>query len=403
MFTGIPAEALMGSKAPATTLILALLLFPSGAAGLDGVRPEVRAVGPDSPDLVLEARVWLDRGADPVLHRGDEVRIYFRSSHDAYAAIFHVDTNGLIRLLFPSTPGDTEGIRGGRDYRLLLPADSKWRVAEDPGVGYFFMLTSTEPFDFSRLRYSPLTGGWDLSPVTSRVYSDPYEAMDQFTELLLPEWQHLPFALDFATYHVGQAYSYPRFLCYDCHTAQPFRSWNPYHYTCTNFRVVIYNDPYYYPATRYRGTRVVYARPPVGGAPQFAFKERADGEGGTPLVRTRTAVGATLPPELIRGTPTIGTPVESARSTDPGRFGESLPSVIRGRALPTPTSVLNRGSSADTDSAGAGGDTVGRPVLERRAIPPTSSPPIPPTSGPPTPPTPPVSTVPPVRRPPGGG
>ncbi len=363
-------------RTPAALVCLSIFLVALPLAGelRDGVpaKPRPAISGPEAapPDLILEARVWLDRGADPVLHRGDEVRVYFRSSHDAYTALFHIDTNGLVRLLFPATPGDTDWVRAERDYRLIMPGGPTWRVAEDPGVGYFFMLTSTDPFDFSRFRYSPLTGGWDLSGVTSRVYSDPYEAMDAFTEVLLPDWEEVPFALDFTAYHVGQAYSFPRFLCYDCHTAQPFRSWNPYHYTCTSFRVVIYNDPYFYPSTRYRGTRVVYARPPVGGAPQFEFKERAEGERGTPLVRTRAAMGATLPPELIRGSSVMGAWGETMRGDEPGRSGETLPEVLRSRVLPAPTSVLGRGAGGTVGGRPADSGGVVRPVLERRTPPP---------------------------------
>ncbi len=54
----------------------------------------------------------------------------------------------------------------------------------------------------------------------------------------------------------------------------------------TTFRVVIYSDPYYYPATRYRGTRVVYVQPRRGVA-HFGFKERAAGEAATPQVVVR--------------------------------------------------------------------------------------------------------------------
>jgi hypothetical protein len=95
------------------------------------------------------------------------------------------------------------------------------------------------------------------------------------------------YALDFATYHVGRHYDYPRFLCYDCHGYRPYYSWNPYLYTCSSFRIVIFDDPYYYPTYRYLGRRVVYTRPPAVRQPRFVFKERVTGEAGTPLVQSR--------------------------------------------------------------------------------------------------------------------
>ncbi|HEM46260.1 MAG TPA: DUF4384 domain-containing protein, partial [Alphaproteobacteria bacterium] len=71
----------------------------------------------------LEARVWLDRGAEPVVEPGDEVRVYYRTSHDAFAAIFRIDTDGRISLVYPQHPDMDPWVVGGRDYRLLF-ADS---------------------------------------------------------------------------------------------------------------------------------------------------------------------------------------------------------------------------------------------------------------------------------------
>ena len=68
--------------------------------------------------------------------------------------------------------------------------------------------------------------------------------------------------------------------------------WNPYGYWCTDFRVVIHDDPYYYPVYRYRGDRVVYTRPLAPRSPMFEFKARAVGEPATPLIRTRQGSGS---------------------------------------------------------------------------------------------------------------
>lgn len=374
------------------------ILLPLALAWIPLGHGTAVAVAPGPPaERELQARIWMDRGPDPVLDRGDRVRVYFRSSRDAYTALFHIDTSGTVRLLFPGAPGEAEWIRGGQDYRLLFPASTAWVVNEDPGVGYFFLLTSLEPLDYSRFAYSPLTGGWDLSRVGSRVYRDPYVAMDEFVEVLLPEWEYAEFSLDYASYNVGQSYSYPRFLCYDCHTYQRFQSWNPYHRACSTFRVVIYNDPYYYPSTRYRGTRVVHTRPALSRLPQFTFKERASGEPGTPLVRAGpgSREGGTLPSELTRGD-RIGEAMPRAGGERPvlrpgvqdrePPIGEPLPTVIRDR-------TGSRGQVMDADPRGTtmqgprpGSDvrpergeptvrppvsTDRRPVLERR-VPPRS-------------------------------
>jgi hypothetical protein len=378
---GVPsaADPSLRASLSSLSLLLPLLLLILVPASLRAAieKPEVEGVAS------TEARIWFDRGVDPVLQRGDRVRVYFRASRDAYTAVFHIDTNGVVRLLFPSAPGDPQWVRGGQDYRLLLPGTSTWSVDEDPGMGYFFLLVSPEPLDYSALGYSALTGGWDLSRVSARVYGDPYLAMDDFVEALLPDWEYADFALDYTSYHVGQSYSYPRFLCYDCHTYQSYRSWNPYHQACTSFRVVIYNDPYYYPSTRYRGTRVVHSRPPLSRQPQFAFKERAAGEPGTPLVQARDGSagggGGALPRELTRqnltreGTgPDRGTRVPLRSEVRETLEGNRLPDVIRGR-----TGITGQGDDAARPAprvqpGAEPGDrptTRTRPTLERRPPP----------------------------------
>lgn len=364
------------SVLPLVAPFLLLLILPGS---LRGVTVQMEAEGA----AAMDARIWLDRGVDPVLQRGDRVRVYFRASRDAHAAVFRIDTNGVARLLFPSAPGDPQWVRGGQDYRLLLPGTSTWAVDEDPGMGYFFILVSPEPLDYSALGYSALTGGWDLSRVSARVYGDPYLAMDDFVEALLPDWEYADFALDYTSYHVGQSYSYPRFLCYDCHTYQSYRNWNPYHQACTSFRVVIYNDPYYYPSTRYRGNRVVHSRPPLSRQPQFAFKERAAGEPGTPLVQawdgTPGGGGGPLPRELTRqnltgeGTgPDRGTRVPLRSGVRENLEGNRLPDVIRGRTGITGREERGRPSAAPGRPGATTGDrptTRTRPTLERRPPP----------------------------------
>ena len=165
----------------------------------------------------VEARVWLGRGEEPLLQRGDQVRVYYHATQDAYVTIFHIDTDGTTRLAFPQSPDEGHYVRGGRDYRLLFPRSPYWYVEDQPGMGYYFIVASPERFDFSSFRFSYYDRGWDLSLVGRQAYRDPYVAMDDYVAALLPRWQDVPYALDFASYDVGERHEYPRFLCYNCH------------------------------------------------------------------------------------------------------------------------------------------------------------------------------------------
>lgn len=365
-----------------------------GVTAWSGIVPTT-AAAQDYEVYPLEARVWLDRGDEPVLQRGERARIYYSVSESAFVAIFHVDTNGAVRMVFPSSPQENHFARGGRDYRVLFPGSSYWYVNDDPGMGYFFIVASPEPFDFRDFGYSHLAGGWDLSNVGPQLYGDPYLAMDDYVATLIPDWEYVGYGLDFTSYHVDRHYEYPRFLCYDCHGFQPYYSWNPYAYSCTSFRVVIYNDPYYYPATRYRGTRVVYVQPRRGVA-HFGFKDRGAGEAGTPQIVVRNTPPVTQPgvegSGNRRAVPRTGAPSAfspgSTGGTPPAVAGQPRPGVEGGAnrrpsATETGASALSRPPSGAqpstsrpsaatptttrTDPRGVpGSGATQRPVLERR-------------------------------------
>ncbi|MBT8396606.1 MAG: DUF4384 domain-containing protein [Gemmatimonadetes bacterium] len=316
----------------------------------------------------LEARVWLDRGAEPVLQRGERARIYYRVSESAFVSIFHIDTNGTARMIFPSSPQENHHARGGRDYRVLFPGSTYWYVNDDPGVGYFFIVASPEPFDFRDLGYSHYAGGWDLSRVGRQVYGDPYLAMDDYVASLVPDWEYVAYGLDFTSYHVERHHEYPRFLCYDCHGFQPYYSWNPYAYSCSSFRVVIYSDPYYYPSTRYRGTRVVYVQPRRG-VPRFGFKERAIGDPGTPNVIVRNTPPVTQPgvegTQNRRAVPRTGAPSAftpgSRSGNSSGVTNQRRPGVEAGSSRRTGSTGSQPGTSRSTVTRG-GTSTGSRPT-----------------------------------------
>jgi hypothetical protein len=310
-----------------------------------------------------EPRIWLDRGADPVLEAGDRVRISYRTDVDAYVAVLQIDTDGTTRMLYPRSPTENHYARANRDYRLLFPRSAYWNVDDRPGVGYFFVVTSRTPFDFSDFGYSHYDGGWDLSAVGSTVYEDPYIAMDDYVARLVPDWEEADYGLAVISYDVGGPHEYPRFLCYQCHGFRPYRSWDPYRYSCLDFRVVVYDDPSFYPSSRYPGNRVVLEGPRNPSRPRFEFKERAPGDPGTPIRGVREGTGDSPSQRPDRRGPDQGA----------GRGRVAAPTVA-----PRPTRIRAPDLSDSDDSPGPGvgrgkvisppaGDEVPRrPTLERR-------------------------------------
>lgn len=305
----------------------------------------------------LEARVWLDRGEEPVLRRGEDVRVYYRTSEDAFAAIFRIDTDGRVHLLYPQHPDAIDVVRGRRDYRLLFPHAPAWRVTEDPGVGYYFIVASPEPLDFTSLPYDPRYG-WDLSTVGDVVYTDPYVAIDDYVARVVPGWEQVPYALDFFTYSVGETYSYPRFLCYDCHTYQRYSTWNPYDYTCSTFRVVIWDDPYFYPRYRYSGVNVVVAMRPVRASlPRYEVTRRALGDPVRPVIR----------PRILTASPTAEYK-ESPRAVAAGGISATSTAPLRSAALAAaPSAARVQPQERPRTAPQEAPDTArARPTLQRR-------------------------------------
>ncbi len=248
------------------------LLFATLALGLGGLHAE--GTGPR-----LHARyapyvqVWLNN--DGYYHRGDRVRVSFETDEDAYVTIFRVDTDGRVRVLFPHNPWHDNYVRGRRRYDVIEPYGNHGKrsfvVDEYPGQGYVFAIASLDPFDYSAFTRRD---HWDHRAIAydGRVTGDPYVAFDDIVDRILP-YGYEDYTYDISPYYVERRYAYPRFLCYDCHAYVGYTHWNPYRYSCVQFRLVIYDDPYYYPARIYAGTRVVYKRP-VRYEPRYVFKDR---------------------------------------------------------------------------------------------------------------------------------
>ena len=246
-----------------------------------GATPEVIGSTVYRPRIEL----WTNHG-EAVYNRGQYVRVYFRVDRDAYVTIFRVDTDGRIRVLFPYDPWEDNFARGGRDFEI----DSRgrragYRIDDYPGVGYIFGVASAEPF-----AYDPFVTSdhWDYRVIAhGRMRGDPYVALTELaSQIVPPEYQDWDY--DLVPYHVERHYDYPRFLCYDCHSYVSWAYWNPYRYSCTSFRIVVYNDPWYYPYRYYRGTRVVFARP-YRPEPRYIFKTRSAGEVFVTQARKRPA------------------------------------------------------------------------------------------------------------------
>ncbi len=237
--------------------LLHLLIAPAAASRL--------AVSLYRPHV----EVWTDH--DDVYHSGDGVRIHFRTEQDAYVTVLRVDTDGRVRVLFPREPWEDNFAAGAREYDVQgYRSRYGFYVDDYPGVGYLFAVAAADPFVYDALESGD---HWDYHVIADgRVRGDPYVALTDVAQRIVPagynDWDY-----DIVPYDVQQRYDYPRFLCYDCHTYVSYPYWDPYAYSCIRFRIVVFDDPYYYPYRYYGGTRVAFTRP-FRPEPRFIFKDR---------------------------------------------------------------------------------------------------------------------------------
>jgi hypothetical protein len=252
------------------SLVLSVLVAPLAGAPRTTPAPAdpddliaqwVRASSDDRPRV----NVWVNN--EDAYQRGDNARVYFKSDRDAYVTILRIDTDGRVRVLFPIDPWEDNWARAGRTFEVLgRDEDEAFRVDDYPGVGYIFAIASTDEFNYDDVVRNE---HWDYRNISDgRVRGDPYVAVSDIAETIAREGNY---DYDVSEYYVEKHYDYPRFVCYDCHTYASYRYWDPYGSYCSRFRIVIYNDWYYYPYRRYGG--VYYGGRPYRPGPRYVFKD----------------------------------------------------------------------------------------------------------------------------------
>ena len=265
-----------------TLVALGLVSVTELAGGsATGRAPEVRHLRP-----IPSVQIWTNRD---VYQRGDRAHAWFQTDYDAYVTVFQINTDGHIRVLYPHKPWYNNFVPGGRRFEVWDPhtdhTSYAFRVDDYPGQGYLLAVASTHPFEYSALVWEDR---WDYRAIAydGRIAGDPYAALMDVIDHIVPYSEHADYTYDVYSYHVDRQYDYPRFLCYDCHGYKPYYQWDPYRHSCARFRVVIYDNHYYYPTRQYRSTRVVYVKPRRIEA-RYVFKERTKSDSYVTRVRER--------------------------------------------------------------------------------------------------------------------
>jgi hypothetical protein len=260
--------------------------------------------------------VWTDQ--DDPYRRGQGARVYLGAERPAHVTVMRVDTDGRLTVLFPREPWGDTYVRQAREFEVTGGRGGRSFIVDDyPGVGYLFAIGSAHPFDFDDIARGDY---WDYRLIEGgRIRGDPYVVLTDLAARVAPGGDY---DYDISPYYVEKRYDYPRFACYDCHAYAKYDEWDPYRQACARFRVVIYDDPRFYPYRSGRGRNIVMSRPARPG-PRYVFRD-AD-----PRIEYVTRVQGGAAAERRRGE-------EAGRtSQDIGGRG-SVPAPSMSSARPTP-------------------------------------------------------------------
>jgi len=214
--------------------------------------------------------VWSDR--DEPYRRGSAARVYLSVDAPAYVSVYRVDTDGRIRVLFPREPWGDNYVHDLQTLEVTQGRGNQAFIVDDyPGIGYLFAVASPDPLDFTEITRGDY---WDYRVIDDgRIQGDPYVALTNLAARIAPVGDY---DYDVVPYYVERHYDYPRFVCYDCHAYAGYSDWDPYRSSCTRFRVVIRDDPRYYPY-RYGGGRNVVPDRSLHPGPRYVFRDAEPG------------------------------------------------------------------------------------------------------------------------------
>jgi hypothetical protein len=218
----------------------------------DDYRDQPGAVSEDPHHTgAVDVDLWTDKGNDAVYQPGDNMSLSVRSSDDGYLMVYEIDTEGYVRLLWPTL--GSRGFIEGRQTLEFPSAQSNLELVVEPetGQGFLVAVVSNKPFrdmpwylrpydmQAEELGYEGEINEDDGVTREGKIVGDPYVAIERIRRAVLQDPDDEDsFGTAYASYYVHEQVKYPRYLCNDCHRPDRWAWWDgfdPYYATCTAF------------------------------------------------------------------------------------------------------------------------------------------------------------------------
>lgn len=252
-----------------TALLLSLL-----AAGTPATGP-APAAHADDPAI----QIWISN--DRRFLPGDRGKVQVRTREDGYLAVFHVEPDGTLRVLFPLDPGDDNFVRGGRKYEIRGRGGREaFTVDDHRGRGTVYAAVSHDPFRFDQF---VLGDHWDYrSLAPQRLSADPEQELNELVRRMVDNsfdydilsydvLERVVYASNYDSdyysdfYYDGCGYSYygcgrpyygsPYSVSIGLFFGRPYHRrfyYDPFYATYDPFYDPFFYDPYYYRPYVYR-------------------------------------------------------------------------------------------------------------------------------------------------------
>jgi len=149
----------------------------------------------------LDINIWVDN-EDGVYYAGENIRIFFQTSRDAYVAIYGIDTRGQVNLLYPADARDNGFVYGGEVYAIPDDRDDyDLNVTGPEGIEYVQAVASLSELS--------IPDWYNEAPIRTGAYDDPEEFMDFVNDrYFTSRWDDRGRAYDRLTIYVKEPHYY---------------------------------------------------------------------------------------------------------------------------------------------------------------------------------------------------
>lgn len=252
-----------------TTLVLMLGLVAPGSVSAQSTsqQADTRLTSDfDYNSQTLRVGVWMqDKDNQDILQKGEKFTVGFQANQDAYAVVYHIETDGTVSVLWPRSRYDDGFVFGTHEYLLPVSGSRRLSAGHETGEGFVEAIVSSYPFDLRDLELDFHHENTDR-PQNFQVAGDPFLAMNEVNYVITGLEDSGDYVVtNYLSYYVHQQVEHPRYLCNQCHFEDDV-TYHPYRDDCTleiNYDYGWTNDWYdnygYYPV--YSNPVYVYVDP----------------------------------------------------------------------------------------------------------------------------------------------